>query len=354
MNAVNPKKILVVFLSGIGNFLLFTPALRALRFGYPDAEISLCVKQKVVAEIIRGSSFVDNVIHYTDSSFSAGGISFVLEQRRNKYDLVVTTFDAKGWKLALFVKMIAGKHSVGFKADKWYDMFYDRILTDSPGIHEVNKHLHIADSLDIGYTNKEPEMQPGEKARSFAALVVPDLKGPLVGIHPGSSEYLLSKRWMPERFAEVADYVVRAFGAEVIIVGGAAEAELAQKVSDCMKGPKPVILAGRTSIKEAAAVIERCNLFISNDSGLMHVAAAVGTPTVAIFGPTDPHKNAPWGSEHVVVRKGSSCSPCIDYDKVLRCELDCLKGLSAGEVIDIVENRMVSMGMKRNEHARHV
>jgi lipopolysaccharide heptosyltransferase II len=346
-NSNLPRKILIIFLSGIGNFILFTPTLRAIRSKFPDAEITLLLKHKVVTDIIAGKSLVDKIIYYPQTA-SFFALVFLTNKLRNKYDIVVTTFEAQGWKLAFFVRMIAGGFSIGYRTGKLYDRFYTKILVKSPGIHEIDRHLEIAHILGADVTDKNPEITVMEKDRKFAETIILRTDKPGIGMHPGSSEFLLRKRWMPERFAEVADKLSRNYDAKIFIFGGADEVQLAEKISGLMQS-KAVIMAGKTTLGQAAALIEKCTLFVSNDSGLMHIAAAVGTPTIAVFGPTDSVKNPPFGEGHTVVRKDLPCSPCLYFGKDGCKSPECLDAITVEDVVDAVENKLGLLDFLKNE-----
>ena len=353
LSKIKVKKILIVFLSGIGNFVLFTPTLRAIRNKFRNAEITLLVKQKVNAEFIDGEGLVDSIVQSYSGDSLLGGVcdqaSLIYRERKKNYDLVITTFDARGWKLALFIKLIAAKYSVGYKGEMWYDRFYDELLNDDPAIHEIERHMKIAEFLDIKGDAELLNISMGRAERDFAKSVIPRNSSMIVGMHPGSSEYLARKRWMPGRFAELADYLVEHYGAEILILGGPGEVRLAEEVAENMNTIKPVILAGKTNVRQVAAIIEKCSLFISNDSGLMHIASAVNTPVVAIFGPTDPVKNAPVGNDNIVVRKGVPCSPCFKYIENGCNDLICLEELSVQDVINAVETKLASMGVDKKD-----
>lgn len=346
------KKILFIFLSGIGNFILFTPTLRAIRRRFPKAEITLLAKQKVITDIIKDKSIVDHIIHYPKSASGSRNFttqfSLAYRLRKKKYDLVVTTFDSRGWKLDLFIWMTAGKFSIGYKTGRWFDNVYDKLLTDISGLHEVDRHLKIADFLGADVKDKMLEIFVSDEDRRFAEKVIPQDIKLIIGMHPGSSENLWRKRWMPERFAELADRLSERYGAKILILGGKDEVNIAKKISALMQTAKPLVMAGKTTIGQAAALIEQCALFVSNDSGLMHVAAAIKTPVVAIFGPTDPAKNAPYGKDHIVVRKGIACSPCLTYDKDgCKCPA-CMEAVTVDDVLDAIK-KQINLSTKINK-----
>jgi len=169
-----------------------------------------------------------------------------------------------------------------------------------------------------------------EKAWAAKKLEALGLGGPrfLIGMAPGAA-FGPAKRWPPQRFAGLADRVIGALNADVLIFGSAAERPLAEEVAGAMKHT-PTLVAGDTSLRQLLALMSRCRLIVANDSGPMHLAAALGIPLVAIFGSTDERATGPLGPRVRVVRRGVECSPCGRRE----CPIDfrCLRGLSIEEV----------------------
>jgi heptosyltransferase-2 len=149
-----------------------------------------------------------------------------------------------------------------------------------------------------------------------------------IGINPGAS-YGTAKRWLPERFAAVADLLAER-GARVVIVGGPAERETGQAIADQMRSPARV-LCGRTTLPELVGVLARLRTLVTNDSGPMHLAAALGVPVVAVFGPTDWRETHPVGDRHRLVREDVHCSPC----RLRECPIDhrCMRRVSVDRVL---------------------
>jgi heptosyltransferase-2 len=153
--------------------------------------------------------------------------------------------------------------------------------------------------------------------------------GPWIGLNPGAF-YGTAKRWLPERYAAVADTLARRTGARVAIVGGALERGLGQSIASGMRAPARV-LCGETSLSDLAGVLSRLSLLVTNDSGPMHVAAALGVPVVAVFGPTDSRETGPVGGAHRIVREPVHCSPC----KLRECPIDhrCMTRIGVDRVV---------------------
>ena len=203
-------------------------------------------------------------------------------------------------------------------------------------IHRVKYYHHLLESLGKPPEPQAPAIEVAPADDEWAVERLP--KGrPLVGINPGAT-YGEAKQWFPDRFIETARRLAKKRGASFAVVGGPAERELGDRVAAEI-GPAAVSLAGRTSLPQLAAVIRRCSLFLTNDTGPMHVAAAVGVPIVAIFGPTDWVATPPYGDAHSIVRKPIECSPCLKRV----CPLghhNCMKWVTVDDVVEACERRL--------------
>jgi len=153
---------------------------------------------------------------------------------------------------------------------------------------------------------------------------------PIVVINPGAT-YGSAKRWYPDRFAAVADALSAEWGARIVVVGSTAETPLAGEIEAAMRNP-PVNLAGKTTVRELMALLSLSSFLVTNDSGPMHIGAALGVPLVAIFGPTDWRRTSPWSERAKVVRVEIDCSPC----RLRVCDRghECMLGVTPGMVVD--------------------
>jgi ADP-heptose:LPS heptosyltransferase len=194
-----------------------------------------------------------------------------------------------------------------------------------PEIRQLYMHIEDEDRAIAGKILQDAGVQEGDL---------------LAGIHigPGPDDPERGWRcWATDRYAQLGDIPIRDYGAKLIIVGSPAEVTVADTVASIMER-KPVILAGRTTLRQTAALIERCHLFISNDGGPMHIAAAVGTPVIGIFGPTSSIKHGPYDENSFVVKSSLPCSPCHrPHNPKVECEhRDCLKAISVDMVMEAV------------------
>lgn len=337
MTGQAPKRILVIRLDRLGDVVLSTPVLHALRQAYPNAFLAMMVRP-ACRELIEGHPALNEVLLYDKAGEHHGirpTIRFARSLRRLAFDTAVILhpthrshwipwlagiprrigYDRKGaW---LLTHRLPHRKPEGTQHESCYTLE----LLAPLGIHvegDVRPFIPVA-----------PEaMQRVERLLAHEAL---DPTRPLVAIHPSAS--CPSKRWLPERFAQVADRLIQEHHVAVCLVAGEADADAARQVAAAMR-ERAIILAGRLTVGELAALLTRCRLLVSNDSGPVHIAAAVGTPVVAIFGRNQPGLSAtrwgPLGQGHIVLQKDVGCVTCLAQ----RCDIGflCLSSLAADEV----------------------
>jgi len=332
-----PASLLVRATNWLGDAVMTTPALAGLRGAFPGARIVLLARP-LVAELFRHHSDVDEVMVYERPGRHEGVLGRLRlagELRRRRFDgalLLQNAFDAA---LIAFLGRI--RERAGYPTDG------RRILLTlpvplTPGIlerHEVEYYLCLLDglgiprpvpaSLKLSVTEEEKEAM----ATRLASLGI-DRGAPIVAINPGAT-YGSAKRWYPDRFAAVADALSEEWGAAVVVVGSPAEAPLAGEIEvTARRGVAN--LAGKTTVRELMAVLSLSSFLVTNDSGPMHIGAALGVPLVAIFGPTDWRRTSPWTSLAKVVRVEIDCSPC----RLRVCDRghECMLGVTPEMVVD--------------------
>jgi len=194
------------------------------------------------------------------------------------------------------------------------------------GCVSVDREMHLEANLNL------------LDAHDFLRKFIPEKEKTMIGIAPGAT-YGPAKRWLPDRFAAVADKLNEHLSSQGIILGGKADGEVAQEVQK-MAQTKLINLAGKTTLREAIYLISQCRLFISNDSGLMHIAGALNIPTIALFGSTNPVTTAPAGNKSIIVRKEVSCSPCLK--EICPTDFRCMKQISVEDVFVAAQNLLIS------------
>lgn len=298
------RRILVLQLSPIGDTIMAIPALRALRKGFPAATIAVMAAMPG-AELLYGLPCLDILRACRNGLDLARAI---LEYRRLSFDLSIGLSHQGSW-LAPFTgsPCRTGLHAVSPARTPVGD-------GGRQPIHVIDRYLAVIGQLGVAISEDglSPEicLSPGDRERAGEFIARHRLQSPLVAIHPGGRHFPF-KRWPLDRYAALAD-ALAAQGFSVVLVGGDEDVKIASALATSTRC-KPVVSAGRLRLRETAALLARCRLFVGNDSAPLHMAAAVGTPTVGIFGPTDPSQFGPGGPQHTVVRKAPPCSPCFKF-----------------------------------------
>lgn len=374
-----PRRLLVVTVADMGDALLTAPALRALRSRFPAARIDVLTTPLGAAALRHRAPF-DELLVLERNRF--GGLrgavsptgllrSFGLWRRLHsgRYDACVLlrhlTTPAGALKHAAIVLASGAPRRFGLDNGRgWF--LTDRVRDEGFGAwHEATYWLEVAALLGaLPVTNANDQLVPDhERAAARTLLAALEGAGPLVAISPGSGAFAPARRWPVARFAEVAGSLAAA-GARIVIVGGAEEAPLRHTMLSGLQGSRNVVdLGGKTSIDVLAGVLEACDMFVGNDSGVAHLAAAVGTPVTAIYGPTDPRAWGPYGGEewqvigrmpglellasgpHRVLWAPIACSPCIYREHRLGTpggcpDRTCLQRTDSARVSALVQQRL--------------
>lgn len=337
------KKILVICASGIGNTILFTPTLRTLRKGLPRAKITLLVTKSVFAEPVRGSAMVDEIVVFDDGKSLLEKTKIIIKLRRKKIDCSITAFPSNRWQFNVFAFLAGAKKRIthGYKVGRFKTLsFLQNVKVPADeNLHDVNQNLNLLKPLRISLPEKKKFLfYLSEKERKSAEKFWKEnnFNGSFViGIHPGSAGIQQdAKRWPAENFAELCNQLIKEKNAQILIFGGKEEKELKDKIKSLINNNHVYIV--NASPKKVAAIIKKCNLFISNDSGLMHVATVLGVKTIGIFGPTNYQRTTPYGKNCYIIRKDLPCSPCLKYPFYsILSEIDCPRKFECLEKLQI-------------------
>ena len=345
------RRILVFAYHGLGNFIMYTPALRELRARYPEARIDLQVGNGTgCEEVLDGSGLFDNIynLRYSDGVFAWA--KRAREIRETRYDLTLNEFHSHSWRLGLLVAASASPWRAGHVTSPGWSHRFSRFsflfnipVTMREDEHEVERYLDLvaaAGAARTSHSEARPFIHLDEADRQFArtffnASALQDATA-IIGVQPGTSATMRWKQWPLERYRELIERIVEeTIETRIVLFGSASEKEMIEGLARGL-GSRVTIAAGKTTVKQVAALIEKCDMLVCNDSGLMHVAVAVGTPVVAIYGPTDIRRTAPLGSEHTVIRHELPCSPCFRLEGDEQIHLcphhDCLMTITADEV----------------------
>lgn len=358
-----PRRILVVKLADLGDVITSGPALRALRTTFPHARIVALVTAGTMP-VLAGSPNVDGVLTFDkfayDRPLSAlhpanllAALRLAWELRRQHFDTVVIlhhlTMRWGALKYAALAFATGARRRVGLDNGRGWFLTH-RVADGGFGArHEVEYALEVVGRLGAHTEDTRLEVPISPADAAYAREVLgPDGPRPLIAIHPGSGGWSLARRWEPAGFAAVADALAERYGARIVLVGTGDDP--VDQVAGEMR-TEPLHLGGRTTIGQLAAVLQNCDLFIGADSGVMHVAAAAGTPTVAIFGPTNPWAWGPWlpPERYRIVRSAPLCSPCAYTDTGLGApqgcpERTCMRMVTVAQVVAAAETLLAGEG----------
>ncbi len=339
------KKFLLIRLDHIGDLLMTTPAIHALKLRFPESSLCLLASPSALP-IIAGNPEIDRAFSFRVPWYDGGRaqrfscreyIRLLRQLRREHFDVAID-FRGDFRVLFFFSFLCRAKQRVGYAA-----LGGEFLLTLSCHYdetrHFVEANLALANCLDgppaspgIQYfVNASPgDASRVDKLLSELGIGASDR---IIGIHPATIPHWRLKRWAPERFAALADVLARLEGVKIVFTGRKEDAAELEHIVSLMQ-EKAWITAGRTSVPQLAELIRRCRLFITNDTGPMHIAVAVATPLVAIFGPTDPQRSGPNGNPRLirVVRRDVPCRrPCF----VAACPInhECMNGIKVADAL---------------------
>ncbi|HQR15114.1 MAG TPA: glycosyltransferase family 9 protein [Nitrospira sp.] len=336
------RRILLIKPSSLGDIVHAMPTLFALRERFPDAEVTWLVKRQWVSlvEVIKG---VDHVCAVEQGLM--GWLGRVPDLRAAGFDLVV---DLQGLFRSGAMAWLTGcSRRVGFaNAREGSPFFYtQRVAVPTGSMHAVDRYLLVTEALGAARP-KEPRFEFIDRAEDRQAvetlLTAAGLAGVLPWVAMNVSARWETKRWPPQHFAEAADQLAEA-GIPIVFMGGPAERPETRAVMARMR-TKAVDLTGQTPVGLLPSLLRRAAVLVTNDSGPMHIAAAVGTPVVALFGPTDPVRTGPYGRGHVVLSNPVECRPCFRRECSRAVTLECLTGVTSEQVVRAVQQQLGRVG----------
>jgi lipopolysaccharide heptosyltransferase I len=333
------RRILIIKPSSLGDIIHALPTLAALRDRFPSAHIAWLVKRQW-AGVLERVDGLDRI--WTIEPALKGWLQIVPSLRAETFDLVI---DLQGLFRSGAMAWLTGCPTrIGFANGREGSpyLYTQTVPVPTPDMHAVDRYLLVAASL--GAAPKEsPEfrMRPDSTDRERVAELLKS-----VGLVPGAPLIAMNvsarwdtKRWPPEHFAAVADALQEKRLTAVALIGGLEDRAVAQAVLSRMQ-TRPIDLTGRTSPELLPALLASASLLLTNDSGPMHIAAAMGTPVVALFGPTSSTRTGPYGSKHRVLTSEVPCSPCFSRTCKNAVQLECLTTIHPKTVGDAVREQL--------------
>ena len=343
-------KILIIKLSSLGDVIQTLPVLIPLRKKFPDAKIAWLVEEEA-AELIKGNPLVDRIIisrknRWKNALSNLCNLPQIVQEvkafcknlRSSAYDVVI---DFQGLlKSGIFVGISRGKQKLGFAPvrEKSHIFLNEKIPFPKTPLHAVERYLFLIASL--GCFGVSPEffipIRQSHRDRVLTFLTENEVTfdKPLILLHPGTR--WKTKMWVEENWAAFGDRLLKETGAQVVFTGSIDDVSLIERITGQMRFAA-INTAGRWCLNELAFLQKQADVVIIPDSGPMHLAAAMGTPVVALFGPTDPKLTGPYGEGHRVIMKTTECQPCF---KRTCAAHKCMKEITVQEVWETVETKI--------------
>ncbi|MBN1804553.1 MAG: glycosyltransferase family 9 protein [Sedimentisphaerales bacterium] len=350
------RKILIIRIDGLGDIVMSIPAFKAIRTVFPNAHITLLAASPVkgLVELIP----VFNEIIYFDALWMTKGyrktsklLETVSRLRKQNFDLVI---DLRGdFRNNIFMSLLDVRYRLGYDITGC-DFFLTHTIPCGQSHHSVDMSHSLINYLgQSDMSTYDLSLSPAGEDRRFASdflkqngIDLEDRDKPVVIINPGAKWQ--GRKWQTRRFAALADKIIEKFDASVILAGSSGDMELVHQIADSMNNT-PIIAAGKMSLGQYLALIKECNLHVGLDSGPSHLAAAVGTKVVALYGPARPEAVGPYGTENIVVTKQENfpCSPCTQT----RCKKSgnsCMDAITVEDVFSAVEIQLNKCVTEKN------
>jgi heptosyltransferase-2 len=313
---------------GIGNYLMCYPAFHRLKKKRPDASLHLVALRESIGAIAQGDPLWTSIEAFDPDRIKADVArwwTILARMRRRHFDASLSFFPSNTWQYNVFPLLcgVSRRHAFRYAKKRLSSMsfFCTDPLPVDPSLHDIFQNLRLAYSF-LGETAvSEPLVFPRQFldedkawATKYCAETAPGKR--CIAVHPGSSveHGMAIKRWQPARFGSLCDEACRYLSAHAFIVGSKDESDVKQATAGSMKETAHVVEP--VSIRKTAALLSECSLCICNDSGIMHMAACMGIPTVGIFGPTDEKRNGPYGPNTLVIRKAMNGFPLWTAENV--------------------------------------
>jgi ADP-heptose:LPS heptosyltransferase len=368
------RRVLVPASMGLGDLVRMVPVLRTIKQAWPESSLTVVFTHGDNRALLETCPFVDECMELQNpllalrqkcfkgqkitvgqwlasaSTYAANLWGIVWQLRRRRFDLIVGNSGSLSLDMAVLVLLTGAPYRAGPQFAKGIRSRYGFIFNfSSPFLftrNTVENNMALLTSFGVsGDDRLEFFLTPEDREYAEVLFANPGLgkNAAFLGVAPGAG-YLPWKKWHPRNFAKVADTLVEEYGVNAIVLGTADDGLVAK----FMKQPA-ISLVGKTSVRQAAAIIERCRYVLANDNGLMHISAALGVPSICIFGPTSHILNRPYKAPHLIVRNSIDCEPCylMEGSKLGNAcgGQKCLEDLTPGEAMERIRGWMERCGL---------
>ncbi|MDZ7330974.1 MAG: glycosyltransferase family 9 protein [candidate division KSB1 bacterium] len=341
INLIEIKRVLVIIVGkyGIGDVVLCTPALRLLSEHFGAKSISVLIDQKNT-HVLDNCPLFEHLFIFNNRSklrklFSM--IKLAKQLRQCHFDIAIDFYSYQGINSALLAVLSGARHRIGRDTDHRGFFFTKKLPPAPPQQHQIDRVSELLYPIGLDKVTSQPEFFIFQKDQKRVERLLNDLgienNKPFIIIHPGTGNYISQARqWPLQRFAQLADRIIERYAIDLLFTGSGAEIGMVEIIQSAMKH-QAYSVAGKCSLQELAALIQRAQLFISGNTGPMHIAVAVGTSTVSIFTHIDPDDHPerwkPRGTNHIVIQKDVGCKVC---DRRRCRSFRCLYDLSVDDV----------------------
>jgi lipopolysaccharide heptosyltransferase II len=343
--ALSTPRILVIKISAIGDAILSIPSFKALKKKFPESRI-VCLVGKEAREVFQRCPYIDE-LSVCDFKLRDRGIRGILglgrKLMRRRFDMVIDLQNNKKSHILSYATFASRRY--GYDNGKFSFLLNHTVKDSKEPLLPVEHQFRVLKMLGISYTDEKLELWPALEDRDFAKNFLKDYwlgKEKLIGINIGASPGWESKRWLPKRFAKLCDSIA-AKDWRVLLTGSANDAPFARMVLEQTK-TKPICAVAQTNLMQLASLIELCSVYVTSDSAPMHVASAMRTPFVALFGPTDWHRHLPKSDRCIVLQKG-----CLPDSKGTQASAACYRGQCKKEIQRCMEEITVDEVMREIE-----
>lgn len=348
-------KILILALSGIGDALMFSPSLNLLRSSFPKAQIDMLVMFKGAKDIYQNNPNLSNLIHY--DFLKEGPVKsfrFVMSLRK-KYDVTINVYPSnrREYNIISFLVGAKKRFAVKYKRMNFQNLNWlnNYLVDENDETHNVETNVRMIEKLLNYNIENIPSMEiffnsdEEEFAKGYLSNLNISENDFVIGIHPGCATLKnhIKRRWEPEKFAALSKLLLSEYGSKILLFGGPEEKELKNQILQSINSNFVYSVETKTLL-QSSAIMKRCNLFITNDSALMHIASALKLNVIALIGPTNRNYIHPWKTNYKIISLNLECSPCFFYSpKPLTCSRDdvkfkCIKELSVTYVMSSIKS----------------
>jgi heptosyltransferase I len=335
------SNILIVKLSAIGDVIHALPVVHALKKRYPASKITWIV-EKPAYDLLKDNPNIDDIIVFDKpkfksvSGFIKHGPTLASSLKERHFDVVL---DLQGlFKSAAIAWLSGAAHRVGYCNMREMSQLVSKpVCGNHRNGHVIQRYLDVARSLDCNCDEVNFDIDISEQDAKIAEELLAQngilSHQPYIVIAPGTNWQ--SKCWPARYYADLASALTQNYQYPIVLIGGPQDHERASIIEE--RANVPIVnLIGKTTLKQLAYVLQKSKLFIAGDTGPMHLAVAMGTTVIALFGPSDADRNGPFGDKHVVIRKNLTCSPCFKR----KCDdLQCMEQITVADVLDHMEQQ---------------